>query len=248
MDVYSELFTDLPRQGPGDDESTRKALSFITGLSPNADILDLGSGTGAQTRVLAKTTRGTVYAVDNFTPFLKEAKRLSDTAKIYNIKYIDSSMRGFIFKNYLRVDSFPLIWSEGAIYSIGFEIGLRDWYDFLKPNGYIAVTELSWLKENPPEEAKNFWSTNYPGMQTISENIETIKTCGYTPVANFTLPSGSWWSNYYTQLEKNIAEREEKFKDDEEAKQILEMTKQEINLFRNYSDYYGYEFYIMQKG
>src|SRR5262249_11799155 len=49
--------------------------------------------------------------------------------------------------------SFDLIWSEGAIYVMGFAEGLRAWKRLLKPHGAIAVTELSWLGPDIPEEA-----------------------------------------------------------------------------------------------
>ena len=37
-----------------------------------------------------------------------------------------------------------------------------------------------------------------------------------------------------------------KYKDDKEALHILAATELEIEMFRKYSDYYGYVFYIMQ--
>jgi hypothetical protein len=40
-----------------------------------------------------------------------------------------------------RDEELDLIWSEGAIYNIGFERGLREWRKYLKAEGYIAVSE-----------------------------------------------------------------------------------------------------------
>ncbi len=37
---------------------------------------------------------------------------------------------------------------------MGFEKGLTAMKKFLKPGGYMAVSELSWLKDNPPAEIK----------------------------------------------------------------------------------------------
>ena len=34
-----------------------------------------------------------------------------------------------------------LIWSEGAIYNIGFEQGVRDWRPFLKEGGVLVASE-----------------------------------------------------------------------------------------------------------
>ena len=45
-------------------------------------------------------------------------------------------------------EELDLIWSEGAIYNIGFERGMNEWNKFLKKNGFIAVTEASWFTRN----------------------------------------------------------------------------------------------------
>lgn len=45
------------RQGPGSEEATLKALSYIPVLNAGAKILDIGCGTGGQTITLAKTPK-----------------------------------------------------------------------------------------------------------------------------------------------------------------------------------------------
>jgi len=39
----------------------------------------------------------------------------------------------------------------------------------------------------------------------------------------------------------------DKYRDDVEAIQLLDESQLEIDLYRKYSDWYGYVFYIMQK-
>lgn len=53
-----EFFGALPRQGPGDRESTRKAFRMVEGLPQKPEILDLGCGTGKQALDLASLTTG----------------------------------------------------------------------------------------------------------------------------------------------------------------------------------------------
>ena len=55
-----------------------------------------------------------------------------------------------------------LIWSEGAIYNIGFERGLKEWRRFLKEGAYLAVSEASWFTEKRPAEIETFWQDAYP--------------------------------------------------------------------------------------
>jgi ubiquinone/menaquinone biosynthesis C-methylase UbiE len=61
---------------------------------------------------------------------------------------IVGSMNNLPFQN----AEFDLIWSEGAIANIGFEKDLNYWKDFLKKDGYIAVTYESWFTDERPAE------------------------------------------------------------------------------------------------
>ena len=69
-DIFYQVFESLPRQGPGCTGATRKAYSYLPPLPQDAKILDIGCGSGTQTRDLAALTSGTITAVDNHQPFL----------------------------------------------------------------------------------------------------------------------------------------------------------------------------------
>ena len=70
--VFFELHSGLPREGPGDDESTLRALSMCTELPDRPDILDVGCGPGMQTLALLGATNGTMTAVDYYQQFLDQ--------------------------------------------------------------------------------------------------------------------------------------------------------------------------------
>ena len=112
--LFYELFSGLPRQGPGTTGSTRRALGLVPDVGPRTRVLDVGCGTGAQTLVLARDSPSRIVAVDNHPPFIDalhgKAQELGITNRL-DARVAD--MRRLDFAD----GSFDLIWCEGAIYS-----------------------------------------------------------------------------------------------------------------------------------
>src|SRR5277367_1516248 len=175
----------LPRQAPGSAGTTLRALGLVRSLPTRPRILDVGCGPGAQTIELARATGGSIAAVDIRQRFLDElTERAAAAGVLPQITTVNASMLEMDFV----YESFDLIWSEGAIYIAGFAHGLAVWRRFLKPGGWIAVTELTWLEPEPPDEAVEFWARNYPAMGTIERNCQVITEAGYTDADGFVLP------------------------------------------------------------
>ena len=157
--MICNYFKLLERQGPGSPEVTQKAVSFINELSEEAKIADIGCGTGGQTMVLANYTKGQITGIDLFPDFIEIFNRNAANTHCENrVKGIVGSMDNLPFQN----EELDLIWSEGAIYNIGFERGMNEWNRFLKKDGFIAVTEASWFTPERPAEIEDFWLANYP--------------------------------------------------------------------------------------
>jgi cyclopropane fatty-acyl-phospholipid synthase-like methyltransferase len=241
-EYFFELHTDLPREGPGDAASTLKALRPMD-LPAHPHILDVGCGPGMQTIELANHMDGSIIAVDTHKPFLDRLQERVNRAGLADrVKVRNESMFDLKFEK----GSFDVIWSEGAIYIIGFEKGLREFKPLLKQGGYAAVTEISWLKPAPPAEIKFFWDKNYPAMNTLEENLAALANAGYRELGHFVLPDSCWWDDYYHPLEKRIEMLSKKYADNTEALDMLNEERREIELFSKYSDQYGYVFYVMQ--
>ena len=145
------------------------------------------------------------------------------------------------------VNRFDIIWSEGAAYIYGFEKALEDWQFFLKEKGYLVISELCWFKENAPKEIYDYLMGEYPVMKSVKENKKTINSKGLDLISHFNIPESSWWDNYYIPLEKNINKLHKKYQNDNETLELLKLFSLEIEMFRNYSEYYGYTFFIMRK-
>lgn len=242
-DIFWEVHSNLPREAPGSEASTRTALTYITDLPKEPAILDVGCGTGPATLVLARETGGHVAALDNHRPFLAQLKKTAETEGLSErVELVHGTMFDLPFED----NSFDLIWSEGAIYIVGFAAGLSRWWRLLRPKGVVAVTEVSWLKNDPPETISKFWKKAYPGIATVAENLAAARSCGYDVIAHFTLPESDWWE-YYRPMQERIEELRKKHRGNDRALDVLDDEYHEIRMYREYSEWYGYVFYVLRK-
>ncbi len=240
--AFFKLFDNLPRQGPGSVEVTLEALSKLPPLPESPRVLDIGCGTGGQTLVLAEKLGVPVTAIDLYEPNLRKldsAARDRGLGDLITTRHVDMNDLGY------APDSVDLIWSEGAIYNIGFGDGLRKWRPMLKPGGLVAASELTWLTDDPPKEVNDYLRAAYPGIGTVDSNIEAAVAAGFEVLDHFALPREAWWDDYYTPL----LERIERFKPgaDNEMKQVIAETEKEIDMHRRFSDFYGYVFFLMKR-
>jgi SAM-dependent methyltransferase len=241
FDLICEYFSLVERQGPGSPEATIKALSFIDKLNDNSKIADLGCGTGGQTMVLAQNSPGTITAIDLFPKFIEifndNARRLSLQNRV---KGITGSMDELPFEK----GELDLIWSEGAIYNIGFKKGLSYWKQFLKTGGYLAVTEACWFTPERPEEINRFWVEAYSEIDTIPVKIAQIQEAGYVPVASFILPETCWTDHYFLPQRSSQTEFLKRYPNNKTAEELVANERREAYLYDKYREYYGYVFFI----
>ncbi len=243
IQIFFEIHSDLPREGPGDRRSTEKAFLMLGELGKNPYILDVGCGPGMQTLDILEFTDGRIVAVDNHQPFLEQlAEKLMQKGIADRVQILNADMSALEFPP----ETFDVIWSEGAAYSMGFENALIAWKPFLKQHGYLAVSELTWTRPDPPDELRRFFVQEYPAMKDTASNLDAVRRAGYGVVGHFTLPESSWWDHYYTPIEKKIPALHEKYSDDPDARAVVDLNQVEIDMYRKYADFYGYVFYVMQ--
>lgn len=245
MQVFMDVQRGLPRQGPGNDDSTLRALGLCAELPRRADILDVGCGPGMQTLALTRGNEGPVTAVDVYDEYLDELRTRAASAGVgERITVARADMMQLPFED----GAFDLIWAEGAAYIMGFDRAFSAWRKLLRAGGYVAVTELTWLVADPPSEVAAFFGAEYHAMTDIETNLASIRIAGYDIVDHFTLPDSAWWDDYYTPLEARLPGLREKYADDEAALAIVAAAEQEIEMRRRYADAYGYEFFIARLG
>ena len=239
--LIREYFSSVERQGPGSPQVTLQALGFIDNLTDNSHIADIGCGTGGQTMVLAQNAPGKITAIDLSPEYIKRLNKNSEQLNLQNkVNGIVGSMDNLPF----REEEFDLIWSEGAIYNIGFERGLNEWRKFLKKSGYIAVSENTWFTKERPAEIQKFWQKAYPEIDTISNKVAQMQKAGYMPVASFVLPENCWTEHFFPPL---IAAREnllKKYAGNQAAEDFVKHEQYVAELYYKYKAYFGLAFYI----
>ncbi len=242
-ELFFELHESLPRQGPGSSESTRRALSLLALQTDSPYVLDIGCGPGKQTVELAKRwPMGMITAVDTHEPYLVELEEHCRREGIQNVYTSRESMFSLPYPE----QSFEVIWSEGAIYIMGFPEGLSAWKPLLKPGGYLVVSELNWIRPDPPDEIRRFWEDEYPGITTIEGALHHIKLAGYELEDHFILPNKDWYTEYYTPLSQRIDQWKEERSSDPAVKALINFTREEITMCDTYSRWYSYVFYILR--
>lgn len=241
--IFFEIHKELPREGPGSFTATLKAYDYLRQYLNKPLILDIGCGPGKQTLDLLKITDGKIIAVDNHKPFIE---RLNKNIHANGFEDRASAQVGDMLNLQFKKNMFDLIWSEGAIYQIGFERGLKEFRKFLKPNGFIAVTEVSWLTETKSEDAVDFWSQEYPQMKSIKENIKVAQNCGYEIINCFTLDKSDWFDDYYIPMKPRLEMIKEKYGNEETAQEVIRMHEFEIHVLEKYHGEFGYVFYVLR--
>ena len=243
FNLIGDFFKDLNRQGPCGEEETLRALDFCMPLPERARIADLGCGTGGQTIHLAQHTAAHITAIDLMPAFTESLRaQIAGTRLAERITVLDGSMDDLPF----APESFDLIWSEGAISHLGFGEGLRYWHRFLKPGGWVAVTEATWFTEDRPDEIVEFWNEGYPGIDTIPLKISQMQVAGYFPVAHFAMPE-QCWRDYFGPQEALFEPFLERHDHSPEARELVRFLKYEIGLYERHREHYGYVFYIGKK-
>ena len=240
-----DLHKNANRQGPGGVAEVEKMLNLAS-VDRNAPlkIADIGCGTGASTLILADLLKAQIVAVDFLQDFLEELEiRANKMGVSDKITTLSCSMENLPFRN----EEFDIIWSEGAIYNIGFEKGVTDWHRFLKPDGLIVVSEITWITSSRPVELQEYWEGEYSEIDVASAKINILEKKGYSPIGYFVLPEYCWLDNYYRPLQNSFTDFLNRNGNSIEAQAIVEMETREIELYERYRSYFSYGVYIAKK-
>lgn len=246
LELLIDLHQHNPRQGPGDDAHTALALRLSgIDLAVPLRVADIGCGTGAAALALARLLpQAHITAVDFLAPFLARLRQRAAAAGVAErITPMQASMEALPFAD----AAFDLLWSEGAIYNMGFENGVKAWRRLLKPDGLLVVSELTWITHTRPPELQAHWQREYPEVGTASDKFGVLECNGYAPLGYFVLPPSCWLLDYYAPLRAGFSDFLGRQGHSEQAHAVVDEHEQEIALYEKHQAYFGYGVYIAQR-
>ena len=237
------IHEDLLQEGYYREKYTARAFRMIPGME-NPSILDVGCGAGVPTLELARLSNGEVTGIDTCQPYLDIlSRKVCEQGLSKKIKVMNLSMFNMPFPE----ESFDIIWSEGSIFNIGFDRGLKEWRRFIKSRGFLVVEEMVWLRPEPPQEIRDYFTEMYPGIRTVEENLEHIPSSLYDIIGHFSLSDGSWWVAFYDALEQRLRKLRKKYRNNAQAVEILEREQIDVDMYKKYKRWYGSAYFILQK-
>jgi serine/threonine-protein kinase HipA len=243
--VFLEMHLKLTRNAPGSNTMTRTIFESLEGLPQEPEMLFMGCGQGNDVLELLRCSNGRATAVDMMKPFLAKLEAKAEDAGISGerLRTVCSDFSALDLPDGI----FDLLWSEGAIYTLGFEEGLKAWTKYLKPGGLVVVSECTWLTDTPSAEARLFWEKAYPIMGTLAENTERAQRAGFELLETRVLPEEDWWTDYYQPLIPQIAAARDTYAGDAGVQAMLDEEETEIRLYERHASDYGYVFYVLRK-
>jgi ubiquinone/menaquinone biosynthesis C-methylase UbiE len=201
---------------------TERAFRMLPKLD-KPRILDIGCGSGAPTMELARLGQGEVIGIDIDQPALDKLNRkIKESGFSNQVRAVNCSILDMSFPD----ESFDIIWSEGSIFVIGFERGIREWKHLLKTNGFMVIHD----------EKGN-----------VQEKLEQISKCGYKLLGYFILSEDTWRTEYFGPLEKLVAKYQTSYADDPQKLEELNQARRELEMFKNYPERNNSVYFVIQK-
>ena len=201
---------------------TRKAFRLLPELE-KPRILDVGCGSGIPTIALARLSDGEIIGMDIDQTLLNILHKKTEQAGVSGrVRAVKCSISDTEFP----AESFDIIWAEGSIHVVGFKRGLQEWKRLVKPGGFMAI---------------------HDEQGNLQEKLELISSCGYELLGYFMLDENTWWTDYYSPLDKLVKEIRAECADDPEILKVIHSDMQEIEMFKKNPEIGSSVFFVIKR-
>jgi SAM-dependent methyltransferase len=214
---------------------------MMAGLPAHPRVVDLGCGPGGGSADLADLTGGRVTAFDFHLPFVQQQAAAARAAGLsHRLDPVCADMRAAPF----APGTFDLVWSEGALYSIGFREGLALCARLARPGAYVAVSEAVWTVPDPPVDVFQWWTAQYADIAPVAEKAAIVSSLGIDIVGHFTLPAGAWRDRLYVPLKASLDRFRQAWALDAVGLEVIAEFDTEIEMYERWGHTYSYEFFV----
>jgi len=124
---------------------------------------------------------------------------------------------------------------------------VKDWRRFLKTDGLLVASEITWISDSRPAEIQTHWDNEYPEINLASAKIRVLEKHGYSPIGHFVLPEHCWLDEYYRPMQARFDAFLSRNGNGKEACEIVAAERHEIDLYERNKAYFSYGVYIARK-
>ena len=218
----NELHIIKDRLRKGFNKYTRRAYETLSGIK-NPHILDIGCGSGVPTMELALLSGGYVTGIDIDRTALDELTEKIERAGLSGrMNAVNCSAASLNFPD----GSYDIVWAEGAIATIGFEKGLKEWKRLTKPGGFLVI---------------------HDDKGDLSQKIIQVSECGYKLIDHFIIKGNEWWSGLYKPLGEAIKEIRERGNPGTDVLREMDTDNNFIEIIKKNPEHYDSVFFILKK-
>jgi SAM-dependent methyltransferase len=123
-------------------------------------------------------------------------------------------------------ESFDIIWAEGSIAVLGFELGLLEWGRLLKRGGFLAV---------------------HDEQGDVAIKLGQISACGYELLGWFAIGLDIWGKEYFSPLEELIEKTATPPGAESKLLEAVRAARREIEWFKKDPGRSSSVFFVMRK-
>ena len=239
---------------PGGLKTTRELIELCR-IDRDTFVLDVGCGIGMSACYIAKKSGSRVVGVDISEKMIARSKERAEREGVKGkVEFQVADAQNLPFED----DLFDIVISESATaFAEHKQSAINQYVRVIKPGGYVALNETTWIKTQPPVElveylyhtVGGFKPETVDGWRELLErsglNDIQVKTYKLAPLSQFVneirmagfTDSFKAWGRLFALFFKSPIYR----------KAIIEMAKQARRIPRNFSEYFGYGIYVGRK-
>lgn len=227
---------------PGGLNSTQLLMKHCH-VSREKRILDIGCGYGKTACYIAEKFDCQITGIDISEKMIQGAKEKAQKNHLDDL--VDFKVMNGQDLQFTK-ESYDIILSEGTTVFLNKKEAMNSFRRVLKPNGYLGLTELTWMKP-PSQEVLSKTKEILHDVEPLQYDdwIQNMTNAGFTIIHSEKHPYKSFsWDNIHGIGIVGLLKVGFEYLDNQEVRRWIQ--RQE-DLFKEYAEYWGYGTYIGRK-